>query len=90
MYKTSTYFAKNRLVLEADGAVRRASMMAEKEALLIEIKDFMNSFYHTFYTFDEYTIDSCLNLGFYKGMRVYGRIYSIQKRSWYNTMWKRT
>jgi hypothetical protein len=86
-FKTNTYFAAHRLVLEGDGLVRRASMMAEKDALIIEIKDFMNSFYHTFYTFDEYTIDSCLNLGFYKGDESLRTLYiQYKNEGWYNTI----
>jgi hypothetical protein len=86
-YKLSTYFASHEKILEADGAVRHAAMVTEKEAIEIEIKDFMCSFYNTFYSFTQYNIDSCINLGMYKGDESLRDLYFRDTNSgWYNTI----
>jgi hypothetical protein len=87
LYRIDTFYASNRLVLERDGYVHRASMMSEKESLEIEIKDFMTSFYHTFYTFNQFSMDKNINLGLYKGDESIRTLYAKYKDDgWYNTV----
>lgn len=87
IYKLNVFYASHRLVLESEGTVRRARVISEKEALIVEIKDFMCSFYSTFYSFNQYNIDSCLNLAFYKGDESLRNLYAKYKNEgWYNTI----
>jgi len=87
LYKMNVFYARNRLILDSDGSIRKVSVISQKEALTIEIKDFMCSFYNTFYSFNQYNIDSCLNLGFYKGDESLRNLYAQYKNDgWYNTI----
>jgi hypothetical protein len=86
-YKMNTYYASHRLILEPDGAVRKASMISEKDALIIQIQDFMSTFYSTYYSFNQYSIDSLVNLGLYKGDQSLRDLYNQYKNDgWYNTI----
>lgn len=87
LYKLDTYYASNRLILERDGYIHKASVISEKESLEIEIKDFMTSFYHTFYSFNQFSMDKNINLGLYKGDESLRNLYVKYKNDdWYNTI----
>lgn len=87
LYRMNLYYATNRLVLEGDGTVHRTAVMSQKEALEIEIKDFMTSFYATFYSFDQFSMDKNINLGLYKGDESLRSLYTRYKDDgWYNTV----
>lgn len=87
LYKIDTYYASNRLILERDGYIHKSSVISDKESLQIEIKDFMTSFYQTFYTFNQFSLDKNINLGLYKGDESIRNIYTRYKNEdWYNTI----
>lgn len=87
LFKIDTFYASNRLVLERDGYVHKASLISSKDALEIEIKDFMASFYNSFYTFNQFSLDKNINIGLYKGDESIRNLYVKYKNdSWYNTV----
>lgn len=87
LFKINTFYASNRLVLERDGYVHKASLISSKDALEIEIKDFMTSFYNSFYTFNQFSLDKNINIGLYKGDESIRNLYVKYKNdSWYNTV----
>jgi hypothetical protein len=86
-YKMYVYESSRYLVLQSDGVPVRTHAVSGREAQIIEIKDFMSSFYGTFYSFDQYTIDTCLNLAFYKGDESLRNLYArYRNQGWYNTI----
>jgi hypothetical protein len=87
LFKIDAYYASNRLVLERDGYVHKVSLISSKDALEIEIKDFMTSFYNSFYTFNQFSLDKNINIGLYKGDESIRNLYVKYKNdSWYNTV----
>lgn len=87
LFKINSFYASNRLVLERDGYVHKVSMISEKDALEIEIKDFMTSFYSSFYSFNQFNLDKNINMGLYKGDESLRGLYvKYKNEDWYNTV----